>query len=176
MPKLRHYDHLNTARFITFSCYHRYRLLREATVIRTFLAELNRLRDRGVKILGYVVMPEHVHLVLLPPELMKLGKEIGRLKSRSARRILPLLERIPGLSLDRLTVRRGDETRRVFWQSRCYDHNCRSPETVREKIEYCHKNPVTRGLVQDPSDWPWSSYRWYMGLEGVELEIDGLEL
>jgi putative transposase len=44
-----------------------------------------------------------------------------------------------------------------FWQKRCYDHNCRTNETVLENIKYCHKNPVTRGLVKDPGDWQWSA-------------------
>ena len=176
MTRLRHYDHLGTARVVTFSCFHRYRLLREPKVIRAFLAELGTLRERGIGVLGYVIMPDHVHLVLLPPDDGKLGVEIARLESISAREMLPILEGVPGQALDRLVARRGEEVRRVFWQRRCYDHNCRTPETVREKIYYGHKNPVIRGLVKTPTDWPWSSYRWYMGLDGVELEIDGVEL
>lgn len=176
MTNLRHYDHLGTARFVTFSCYHRFRLLSDASVIRTFLTELGSLRKLGVKILGYVIMPEHVHLVLLPPDAMRVGPEVGQLKSRSARRMLAILEKSAGDKTDRLWTNRNSKLRRVFWQRRCYDHNCRSPEKTREKIEYCHKNPVTRGLVQEPGDWPWSSYRWYAGLDGVELEIDGCDL
>lgn len=176
MTNLRHYDHLGTARFATFSCYHRFRLLRDSSVIRTFLTELGRLRKRGVKTLGYVVMPEHVHLVLLSADALQLGLEIGKLKSRSARRMLAMLDKSRCVKTDRLWIKRNNKSRRVFWQRRCYDHNCRSPETVREKIEYCHRNPVTRGLVQEPGDWPWSSYRWYAGLGGVELEIDGFEV
>lgn len=200
---------------MTFSCFHRYRLLQHPALIRGFLAELSQLREHGTKILGYVVMPEHVHLVLFPPESMELGREIGKLKSRSARKLLPLLEKCSDQPLDFLYKSRptggpkdlnltppqavGHPSpippqavghpnaippqamghlgqKRAFWQRRCYDHNCRSPETVREKIEYCHKNPVTRGLVKNPADYPWSSYLWYEGLEGIELEIDGYEL
>ena len=176
MPRLRHYDHLGSARFVTFSCYHRFRLLRHPAIIRAFLDGLQGLRDRGTKILGYVVMPEHVHLILLPPDHMRLGIEIGRLKSLTAREMLPLLIQHYGQKTDRLFVTRNGERRRIFWQSRCYDHNCRTPQSTKEKITYCHKNPVKRGLVESPSDCPWSSYRWYMGLAGVELEIDGTEL
>jgi putative transposase len=176
LTNLRHYDHLGTARFVTFSCYHRFRLLSDASVIRTFLTELGSLRKLGVKILGYVVMPEHVHLVLLPPDAMQVGLEVGHLKSRSARQMLAILEKSAGGKTYQLWTDRNSKSRRVFWRRRCYDHNCRSPEKTREKIEYCHKNPVTRGLAQEPGDWPWSSYRWYAGLDGVELEIDGCEL
>jgi putative transposase len=184
MTKLRHFDHQGTVRFVTFSCYQRFQLLTEPKIIRLFLSELKRLRFRRIKILGYVVMPEHVHLVLYPSEPVKLGKEIGRLKSISAKKMLPLLESVQ--STDRLYKKSyptashqwmcsGGAPRRYFWQRRCYDHNCRLPETVQEKIEYCHKNPVTRGLVENPADYPWSSFRWYEGLEGIELEIDGYD-
>ena len=62
MTQLHHYDNFNTARFVTVSCYHRYRLFSDDVVIQIFLEELARLKEsRGVRILGYVVMPEHVH-------------------------------------------------------------------------------------------------------------------
>ncbi len=176
MPSLRHYDNLGMARFITFSCYHRFRLLRHPRVIRIFLSELERLRRNGIVILGYVIMPEHVHLVLLPPDGIRLGVEVGRLKSRSAREMLPALDDIYGQRTEKLRAKRDGAERRVFWQRRCYDHNCRTPETAKEKIEYCHKNPVTRGLVSCPADYPWSSFRWYHDLPGVEIEIDGIEM
>ena len=47
---------------------------------------------------------------------------------------------------------------------------------VSEKINYCHNNPVVRNLVQTPGEWRWSSYRWYNGMDGVEIEIDGVEM
>jgi putative transposase len=173
MTLLRHFDHLNTARFVTFSTYHRYRLLTLTPVIATFLQELDGIRNRhGIRLYGYVVMPEHVHLVLWPPDTVKLGVVIGQLKSLSARRMLPLLAAQGGLRFDRLQMNRGGESRLAFWQVRCYDHNCRTPETVREKIEYCHKNPVVRGLVTDPSDWRWSSYNWYTGCQDVPISMD----
>jgi putative transposase len=63
MPKLRHYDHLNTARFVTFSCYHRFQLLTDSSVIMAVIDTLQTIRTRyQIKIFGYVVMPEHVHL------------------------------------------------------------------------------------------------------------------
>jgi putative transposase len=173
MTKLRHFDHLNTARFVTFSCYHRFRLLTSPAVIQVFVDELTGVRERcGLKLYGYLVMPEHIHLVLWLPDTLKMGPVIGRLKSLSARRMLPLLQSTQGRRVDRLLVNRGGESRLVFWQIRCYDHNCRNPETVREKIEYSHKNPVTRGLVRDPGDWRWSSYNWYAGRSDVPIKMD----
>lgn len=169
MPRLRHFDNLNTGRFVTFSCYKRYQLLTYQPAISIFLMVLDELRSKSnVRLLGYVVMPEHVHLVLHPPDGLKIGQWVGELKSRSARRIFAAGhpdER-------RLSVGEGDRRRNQFWQPRCYDHNCRSDSTIKEKIRYCHKNPVTRGLVLSPGDWRWSSFGFYNGDSNVPLGMD----
>jgi len=114
-------------------------------------------------------MPEHVHLVLYPRKTIAIGKVIGELKSKSAREMLLLLRRDNSTLLSKLTV----EEKTSFWQKRCYDHNCRTPETVLEKINYCHKNPVIRGLVGEPKDWKWSSCRWYEGMDDIVVDIEG---
>jgi putative transposase len=170
MPRLRHYDHLNTARFVTFSCYRRHKLLVNEPVVRVFLEMLQGIRQQyRIEVLGYVVMPEHVHLVLHPPDGLRLGPIIGELKAKSASRILSgKLVQLPG----DCTQMKDGRCRRFFWQPRCYDHNCRTPETVIEKINYCHNNPVKRGLVGQPAEWDWSSYNWYTGKRDVPLAMD----
>lgn len=166
MTRLRHYDNLGTARFVTFSCYQRHPYFSDDNNIDLLLSEIASLRTRqNVKILEYVIMPEHVHLVLLPPDGMKLGPVLGQMKARTSmaiRKNSPTLTRSTGQS--------------AVWQRRCYDHNCRLPATVTEKINYCHKNPVNRGLVNDSGEWPWSSYNWYQGKKVVSIEIDGFNL
>jgi putative transposase len=59
-----------------------------------------------------------------------------------------------------------------FWQPRYYDFNVWNPEKTTEKLRYMHRNPVHRGLVANPEDWVWSSFRQYKtGCEGaVEIE------
>jgi hypothetical protein len=49
----------------------------------------------------------------------------------------------------------------AFWNKRGYDFNVDRRATLFEKLDYCHKNPITRELVERPEDWPWSSYRYY---------------
>ena len=173
MTRLRHYDHLNTARFVTFSCYRRYPLMEREQAILIFLETLDAIRrELFIRLFGYVVMPEHVHLVLWPPESMKLGPVIGTLKSRSASRIIS--QELVELPIDCRIFKSGKE-RWAFWQPRCYDHNCRTPETVMEKIDYCHNNPVKRGLVAEPGQWPWSSYNWYYGKSDIPIEMDEID-
>ena len=120
--------------------------------------------NKGFKLLGYVFMPEHIHLVITPEPDTKVGLLIGALKMRIAKKYFQLEHAgtpdIPD----------------VFWQKRCYDHNCRTIDTVKEKINYCHNNPVKRGLVDSPADWIWSSYNWYCGKRDVPILMDSIEI
>ncbi|NOY88238.1 MAG: hypothetical protein GXO93_02455 [FCB group bacterium] len=170
MTKLHHYDKLGTVRFVTFSCYRRKQLFVTNESKKIFLYQLRTICTKySIHILGYVVMPEHVHLVLYPKTEIFLGRVIGELKSISAREILLSFRGQYDMSLESLK----NNEKYIFWLRRCYDHNCRTPETVKEKIVYCHKNPVTRGLVEKPEDWEWSSYRWYYGMDNVVIDIEG---
>lgn len=171
--KLKHYDHDGSVRFVTFCTHKRLPLLTNDRYRRIVASAINKAREEhGFRLLAYVFMPEHVHLVILPPEGMRLGMVIGEIKKRSAREILRLL-RQSGDPLERkLVVFRGGKKKSAFWQRRCYDHNCRDESSVWEKVNYCHQNPVSRGLVLDAAAWRWSSWRAYQGESDVPLQPD----
>ena len=140
--------------FITFSCYHRLPLLARIGAYSTFENELERVRlQYGFVVAGYVLMPEHVHLLVGEPQISSLATALQVLKQRTSK----------------MLKRPGDAQ---FWQRRYYDFNVRNPEKTTEKLRYMHRNPVKRGLVARPEDWPWSSFRHYAtGVEGtVEIE------
>jgi len=118
----------------------------------------------GFLILGYVIMPEHVHIVILPIDGTPIGKVVGEIKSFTARN---------WFSENPFNMHK---VKGVFWQRRCHDHNCRTSNAVKEKITYCHMNPVRKGYVEKPEDWIWSSYNWYLGEENVPLEMDVIEI
>ena len=171
--QLKHYDHDGRARFITFCTHKRIPILTNASFRKVIVECLEEVRKSyGLCLLGYVIMPEHIHLVVVPPKELKLGPVIGELKRISAKRIHELLHVNNGDLIERLIVTRNGRQRFALWQRRCFDHNCRSDESVWEKIEYCHNNPVTRGLVSEPDDWQWSSCRWYQGSQDVVLTMD----
>ena len=148
--------------FITFSCYRRLPLLETARARDAFVTELGRLRDEmGFHLIGYVVMPEHVHLLVSEPSLGTPSTVLQKLKLRVSRKLRkPFDER--------------GETRRAFWQARFYDFNVYSKGKRMEKLHYMHANPVIRGLVKQPKDWPWSSWSFYekgeVGLVRVDVE------
>jgi REP element-mobilizing transposase RayT len=67
--------------FVTFSCYHRLAYLGTATARRLFERSLEAMRKRyDFVVCGYVVMPEHVHLLLSEPKEALLSKAIQALK------------------------------------------------------------------------------------------------
>jgi putative transposase len=65
----------------------------------------------------------------------------------------------------------GEDAKR-FWQPRFYDFNVFTEKKKREKLEYMHANPVTRRLVRNPKDWPWSSFSGYAKSGNVLIPID----
>jgi putative transposase len=150
---------------VTFSTYKWIRALEDDLLKIIVLDELKALRTAyGIKTFGYVIMPDHIHLVLLPPNGIELGRIIGQLKSRCARRYFASRTDLP-----------KDKTK-ILWLKRCYDHNCRNLQAVVEKITYCHNNPSQAGLVSEPGRWKWSSFGWYEGRRDGPLEIDAIEM
>jgi putative transposase len=157
--------------FITFSCYQRLPLLKTSRARDVFVTELAKLRDQmGFQLIGYVVMPEHVHLLLSEPPQGTPSMVLQKLKLRVARK----------LRKRRRTVRPGrlrlpfepQQPLRAFWQARFYDFNVYSSGKKREKLHYMHANPVLRRLVNHPKDWPWSSWSFYEQGEGGLIRLD----
>jgi putative transposase len=116
---------------------------------------------------GYVVMPEHIHLLVSEPEKDDLSRVMQVLKQRVARKVLGELRRGAPRAVPTLSQRTrkdgapsGDSAEH-FWQARFYDFNVWSAVKHIEKLRYIHRNPVRRGLVLEPEQWVWSSYRAY---------------
>lgn len=149
--------------FITSSCYHRLPLLGAPGARDCFLAILEQTRQKyRFVVVGYVVMPEHVHLLVTEPEVGTPSTVMQVLKQRTAHALLH--KRKHGAF--------GDETTRAFWQDRFYDFNVWSTKKRVEKLRYMHRNPVKRGLVESPELWGWSSYRHYLLDERGPVQVN----
>jgi putative transposase len=110
-------------------------------------------------VVGYVVMPEHVHLLFSEPERRNPSLVLAALKQSFAHRLLRELRAKTGAQTDALwstPVAAGH-----VWQRRFYDFVVFSEKKRVEKLRYVHRNPVQRGLVAEPKDWLWSSFRHY---------------
>jgi len=160
--KLRHFDHDGRARFVTFCTHRIIPVLTDDACRQAILDSINEVKSSsGFQLLAYVIMPEHVHLVLVPGENSSLGPPVRDIKRLSAKTIHALLLDRRSTLLSKLTTARNGVHRFVLWQRRCFDRNCRSEQKMWEAVRYCHNNPVKRGLVSDPARWKWSSYAWY---------------
>jgi len=139
--------------FITFSCYRRLPFLEDPEPKDTLERVIERARQsHSLTIYAYVLMPEHVHLLTDEPETRTLSSFLRVLKGESSKLL------------------KG--SREKFWQTRYYDFNTFTTEKFVEKVQYIHRNPVTRGLVTRPEDYRWSSFNHYASGEASTIQID----
>ena len=160
---------------LTFSCYRRYPLLSRDRTRLWFCDSLSGAAKKwDFAIFAWVIMPEHVHVVLRPrrPDY-RMAHILRAIKLPVSRRAMRYLTDRDSPWLDRLTRIRGSRTERLFWQSGGgYDRNIDSSETLARSIEYIHSNPVRRGLVESASDWYWSSAADYYRMRKAPVPIE----
>ena len=175
MPKgLKRYYGQRHLHFITCSCYRRLPLLRSARAKNLFAKVLGEVRDRyGFVLVGYVVMPEHIHLLIGEPPRGTPSTVMQVVKQRVSHR----LRRQRRTSAAQLRLRfdpSGDSLPR-FWQLRFHDFNVWSHKKRVEKLQHMHLNPVKRGLVAHPRHWPWSSFSFYANRKPGLVPIDPIQ-
>jgi putative transposase len=114
-------------------------------------------------VVGYVVMPEHIHLLIGEPDERSVAVVMQVLKQRVSHQCLSSVRSRLG----------GNTAPPSFWLPRSYDFNVFSEKKIAEKLDYIHWNPVKRGLVASPDQWRWSSYRYYALGEKGPVKIEG---
>jgi putative transposase len=120
---LKRFQKAEALHFITFSCFHRLPLLEAPQSKDIFEAVLEETRARHqARIYAYVLMPEHVHLLINEPPAILLGQFLKSLKQMTSRKLKGDLER--------------------FWQDRYFDRNVRGEDDRSEVIRYIHRNPL----------------------------------
>jgi putative transposase len=173
MPEgLKRYYGRGDLHFVTFSCYRRLPLLGSKRARGLLVRELARVRlEYGFRLAGYVVMPNHVHLLMGEPAKGTVSTALQMLKQRVSRTMRKRKKRGREGQLTFAFGAEGEKAR-SFWQARFYDFNVYSRGKIKEKLNYMHANPVIRKLVKHAKDWPWSSWSQYMTGEKGLLEID----
>jgi len=150
---LKRFQQAEALHFITFSCFQRLPYLEPQSAKETLEFVLEQTRSRHqARVYAYVLMPEHIHLLINEPPLILLAQFLKALKQVTSRKL------------------RGP--RPQFWQDRYYDANIHGESARSEVIRYIHRNPVKRGLVASPEQYRWSSFNHYAtGIRGV-VEIE----
>ena len=138
---LKRYQTLGHDHAINFCCYQHLPYLESPASRDLFERSLeNARRKYQFEIYAYVVMPDHVHLLVSEPPIEPLSKAIQALK---------------------LSVSKQSQ-QRPFWQDRYYDFNVITQHAFTDKRKYIHRNPVKAGLAENSEDWPHSSYLTYL--------------
>jgi len=155
---LKRYYGAHHLHFITCGCYHRQHWLGSRRRRDLLLRVFEQVRQRyDFEVVGYVVMPDHIHLLISEPERGNPSRVMQALKQGFARRVLRQMRK-------RRVAAQGEmfeEPAEHVWQRRFYDFNVWSERKRIEKLRYMHRNPVRRGLVAQPEQWVWSSFRSY---------------
>jgi putative transposase len=183
MPgRLRRHDEWGHIHSVTLSCYRRLQFLRHAETRNAFVTGMKLAREKfHIRWLGYVVMPEHVHLLILPqaPDsdtltpistvLQHLKGASGRLIKQALREVWRQRRSLGARPLDASATGPGEKP---IWKPRGYDFNVVDERKVLEKLAYLHNNPVRRGLVARPDSWLWSSFRWYESRDAAPITMN----
>jgi putative transposase len=105
-------------------------------------------------IIGWVVLPEHMHAIWeLPDHDLDYSKRWRLIKQRFSRSIEP--EEV-------IQPSRQSKGERLIWQRRFWEHQIRNEDDLQRHLDYVHINPVKHGYVTRASDWPFSSIRRYI--------------
>jgi putative transposase len=164
--KVQHFDEPGHVHELTFSCFHRLPLLHDVQRCKLLSQAINSAcTHHHFRLLGFVYMPEHVHLLVYPDNdnRSRIDELLYAIKRPFSFRVKKLLEEGADPLLHQLTVRErpGKFTFRFWQEGPGYDRNFTSPPAIDAAINYIHMNPVRRNLVEDPSQWRWSSWSSY---------------
>lgn len=183
---LPRFNERSYAHFVTTKTFQNRKVFTREHCCRILLENIEFYRNNlGFEIIGYVIMPDHVHLIVWwdvdEHKDLTISKVMQGIKSHSARQIVdylyhrgrrgPLTSSKPRLGQGTQDThykkhavrseyprRRMSEQKFKIWQPSFYDFNIYTEEKLYQKLNYLHYNPVRAGLADEPSDYPYSSY------------------
>jgi putative transposase len=173
--KIRHFDEPGHAHFLTFSCYHRLPLLSRDRTRRWLIEAIDAARTKhGFDLWAWVIMPEHVHLLIWPKQSTdRVAGILADIKRPVGQKAISWLETNSPAFLAKLTVKNRNRLYRRFWQAGPgQDRNVFDPAAAHDIVDYIHGNPVQRGLAASPEEWCWSSAAEWSGRSGILLGVD----
>ena len=164
------------AHYLTYSCVNRWPLLAKERTCRWVVDAIEEARRRHeFDLHAFVIMPEHVHLLIRPrhPEcnLDRILYDLKRPVSWKAKNWL--IQHGNDDWIGRLSFRHGSRKVFRFWLAGGgFDRGVFRDLALSQVVQYIHGNPVRRGLVAKPEDWIWSSARFWGGMDGSPLKMD----
>jgi REP element-mobilizing transposase RayT len=170
MPVRRQILHTTGTYFITFTCYKWIKLIEFTNAYQEIYRCLDHLRNDGHLINGYVIMPNHVHLLISFMDSRKpINSIIGELKRFLAYYIINSLKENNQLDLlNQLSIAVNNSQRKINKKHEVFEPSfdwkeCKSSYFIHQKLDYIHYNPCRSNppLAYHPCDYPYSSARNY---------------
>jgi putative transposase len=132
---------LGSSYFVTTKCWQGRSLFKVTEISEILLRTILHYRDSGAYLLHeFVIMPDHVHLMMTPSSETSLEKAVQLIKGGSSHQI---------------HKERGNKME--VWQVGFHDWTIRDPEDWKAKANYIHMNPVKARLCERAEDWMYSS-------------------
>jgi len=174
---IKHYNIQGQGHYLTFSCHQNEAYLSKDRTRNWFIESLHQAREKHkFELWGWVTMPNHVHLLILPQHDSKIYEILNSIKQPVARKANNWLRKQTCSSGLEHATRPGDHIIRFWQRGTGYDRNIYSVEEIYETLNYLHHNPVRGGLAKLPNEWRWSSCRAYeFGIdEPLDVNRDSL--
>jgi putative transposase len=164
---------------LTFSCYGRKAFLGRDRAREYLVEAVNKARHRHpFHVWAYVIMPEHVHLLVWPTaKSYDVSAILYAIKYPVGRRALDYLRKNNPAGLRHLATGQKHVPYRFWLDGGGFDRNVRADRAVRNMADYMHANPVRRELAKQAEDWLWSSYKdWEeLGTGPIPIDRESLE-
>lgn len=177
--RLKRYNIPNHAHELTFSCYQKRPYLKDPAICEIFMQELDHARQRfSIKIWAYVLMPDHVHLLLLPEnEVYNISVILQHIKGKTATKYRQSVLKSDPERFDNYCVAvSGKKMFRIWQPGGGFDRNLWNAEAIHAAVNYIEWNPVSAGLVQRPEDWMWSSAWARLNHTGLDSDLSELPM
>lgn len=143
MARPKHRTRPGETYFVTTDTWERRRVFLKSTAAELVEAKLFEYRDEGRYFVhSYVVMPEHLHILLTPGKTTTLERAIGLIKGGSS-----------------FEIGKALRMRFPVWHEGFTEHGIRDKEDFETHVRYIQSNPVKAGLVNDPRDYPYCSMK-----------------
>ncbi|EKE02694.1 MAG: hypothetical protein ACD_20C00346G0021 [uncultured bacterium] len=153
MPNYKRAFVENSYIFLTLTTYNRKPILIEN--IEILRESFRRAKETyNYQIYASVILPDHMHLILLPENIKDYPKIIFAVKYHFSRNL-----DIQAKDLSQSKIQKGEKG---VWQRRYYEHTIRNEESLHRHLDYIHYNPVKHNHIKSVKDWEYSSFHKFV--------------
>ena len=174
MPKWKNISLEGYAYFVTTKIKDYIRVFETKPYFDIIIENLNFYRNKfGFRLWAYVIMPEHMHLMIRLADKCDLSKIMEEFKRYTSKQILTQLKEDKKFHLIKLfAITNPRKEKHIVWEEGFRGLGISSERVFNIKMNYIHNNPVKRGFVKEPEDYIYSSYRNYYSQNSSIIELD----